>query len=176
MLLSPCTVLSPRRWVKHHQILFLTTDTEYARVFVTHLGLQHTWAEVRLAECQTRRSPDLSLGDSCPERAPTYTDCGIESLELQTTRVLVKYDLKPAPNHSLTPLWSLCLIFAPPLQLHSNHGSATLHSSSSSGFTSLLLLLFSKTEAFKLGYKEKYILLISFVRSKYFRLLHYHKP
>lgn len=51
----PCYL--PAAEYSHYRILFLTTD--YARVFVTHLGLQHTWAEVSLAEHQTRRSPDL---------------------------------------------------------------------------------------------------------------------
>lgn len=125
----PCYL--PAAEDSHHRILFLTfqrQSTHYVRVF-THLGLQHTWAYKHIRWSQSCSASDQvfpwSLGDSCLEIAPTYTDSRIESLGLQTTRVLVKYDLKPAPKHSLAPLWTLSLIFAPPIQLHGNHGRAT---------------------------------------------------
>lgn len=164
MLLLPCTVLSPRHWVQPppdtlpDSWLWLRESVCHSPGPSTHMG----WS-------QSCRVPDQAfpwfLGDSCPERAPTYTECGIESIVLQTTRLLVKYDLKPAPNHSLTPLWSLSLIFVPPLQLHSNHERAT-------GLSTPLPPLgyplpFSYYSLWPKYFVQIIILLISFVRRKY---------
>jgi len=130
-------MLSPSRWGQPPPdtlLAFQRHSTHYARCVChspgssTHMADTITFAEVSLAECQTRRSPDLWV--TVVQRKHPHT-VGFKVYDYKQLERWWNMTLNQPP----TSPSDLCP--APPVARQPRKGDRTLHFSSSSGFPSL---------------------------------------